>query len=224
MSTYRMVGGDRREYGPASEEQVCQWITEGRANSETLLQVEGGLWKRLATYPEFADALQAASPPAGLPPPPITPSTPPVAVGATRPPGDPRRLVTAPAIFLIVASVLDLAWSAFSLLAAILGSGAGFMHRGRLPFQGSGDPGMDRILEILLGPVGMGLEVVGLLVSGLIIAGALRMMALRNYSLCLVVAILAIIPCTAPCCCLGIPAGIWALVVLLRSDVKAAFS
>jgi hypothetical protein len=31
------------------------------------------------------------------------------------------------------------------------------------------------------------------------------------------------IPCLSPCCCLGLPIGIWALVVLLDNNVKASF-
>lgn len=36
-------------------------------------------------------------------------------------------------------------------------------------------------------------------------------------------AILAMIPCVSPCCLLGLPLGIWALIVLLKPEVKAAF-
>ena len=36
-------------------------------------------------------------------------------------------------------------------------------------------------------------------------------------------AIVAVIPCVAPCCLLSLPFGIWALVVLGDSSVKAAF-
>jgi hypothetical protein len=36
-------------------------------------------------------------------------------------------------------------------------------------------------------------------------------------------AILALVPCTSPCCLAGIPAGIWALVVLAKPEVKAGF-
>jgi hypothetical protein len=32
------------------------------------------------------------------------------------------------------------------------------------------------------------------------------------------------IPCISPCCLLGLPIGIWALVVLLKPEVKAAFT
>jgi hypothetical protein len=35
--------------------------------------------------------------------------------------------------------------------------------------------------------------------------------------------IIAIIPCFGPCCCLGIPVGIWALVVINKPEVKSAF-
>jgi hypothetical protein len=34
---------------------------------------------------------------------------------------------------------------------------------------------------------------------------------------------MALIPCLGPCYILGIPAGIWALVVLARPEVREAF-
>jgi len=44
------------EYGPVSAEQIRQWITERRVDSETKLQAEGGSeWRRLAEVPEFAE-------------------------------------------------------------------------------------------------------------------------------------------------------------------------
>ncbi len=33
----------------------------------------------------------------------------------------------------------------------------------------------------------------------------------------------AMIPCVSPCCLLGLPLGIWALIVLVKPEVKAAF-
>ena len=51
------------EYGPVSAEQIRQWITERRVDSETKLQAEGsGEWKRLAEMPEFAQALPDTGP------------------------------------------------------------------------------------------------------------------------------------------------------------------
>lgn len=60
---YKIMGADQREYGPVASEGVREWITQGRANGQTLASFEGSPWKPLSTFPEFADALRAASPP-----------------------------------------------------------------------------------------------------------------------------------------------------------------
>jgi len=63
---YKIIGGDGRQYGPISIEQVRQWIAEGRANAQTLAQVDGAAdWKPLGTFSEFAGGF----------PPPTTPPT-----------------------------------------------------------------------------------------------------------------------------------------------------
>jgi len=52
-----------------------------------------------------------------------------------------------------------------------------------------------------------------------------KMRQLKSYGLAMTGSIMAILPiCTNNCCCLSIPFGIWALVVLLNSDVKLAFA
>jgi hypothetical protein len=55
--------------------------------------------------------------------------------------------------------------------------------------------------------------------------GGWRMWSLRNYGLAVTGAIVAAIPCVscAGCCGIGEGIGIWALVVLLNTDVRAAF-
>jgi len=63
----------------------------------------------------------------------------------------------------------------------------------------------------------------GILISGVIFYGGLKMKRLENHGLAVAASILAIIPCTSPCCLLGIPVGIWALVVLSKPEVKSAF-
>jgi len=65
MPNYRIIGADSVEYGPVSAEQIRQWITEGRVDSQTKLQAEGGSeWTRLADVPEFAAASPVTAPPA----------------------------------------------------------------------------------------------------------------------------------------------------------------
>jgi len=46
---------------------------------------------------------------------------------------------------------------------------------------------------------------------------------LRNYEFAFLAAILAMIPCVTPCCFLGLPFGIWAVIVLRKPGVKDAF-
>lgn len=58
----------------------------------------------------------------------------------------------------------------------------------------------------------------------LVLVGAFCMRGLSAYVLCVIAAVVAVVPCTTGCCGSGMPFGIWALVVLLRPDVKAAFS
>lgn len=60
-------------------------------------------------------------------------------------------------------------------------------------------------------------------INGLTLYGGLQMRKLESYKLCCAGAILACIPCCSPCSIVGIPFGIWALVVLLDPQVKAAF-
>jgi hypothetical protein len=64
---YKIVGGDQREYGPVTSDQLREWIASGRANGQTMASFEGSPWKPLSTFPEFADALRVAAPPP-LPP------------------------------------------------------------------------------------------------------------------------------------------------------------
>jgi len=59
---YTIIGGDQKEYGPVTAEQLRLWVTEGRVNAQTSVRIEGTIeWKPLAAYPEFAD-VQGANP------------------------------------------------------------------------------------------------------------------------------------------------------------------
>src|SRR5574341_669048 len=53
---FKIIGADQQQYGPVSAEQIRQWVAQGRANAQTLIQAEGSMeWKPLASHPEFAD-------------------------------------------------------------------------------------------------------------------------------------------------------------------------
>jgi hypothetical protein len=51
---YTIIGGDGKEYGPVTAEQVRSWIAGGRANLETKVKEVGGdTWKTVADFPEI---------------------------------------------------------------------------------------------------------------------------------------------------------------------------
>jgi len=52
---YTIIGGDGREYGPVTADQVRSWITGGRANLQTRIKAAGSdAWKTVADFPELA--------------------------------------------------------------------------------------------------------------------------------------------------------------------------
>jgi len=60
---YHIIGGDGREYGPVSGEQLLQWLAEGRANQQTPVRAAGSTdWRPLGTYPELAMPPAAPAP------------------------------------------------------------------------------------------------------------------------------------------------------------------
>jgi hypothetical protein len=64
---FRILGHDKKEYGPVSAEVLRQWIAERRANAQTMVQAEGSPgFRPLGEFPEFQSALAAVGP-AGAP-------------------------------------------------------------------------------------------------------------------------------------------------------------
>jgi len=48
---YKIIGANQSEYGPATAEQVRQWIAEGRIHADTLAQAAGDTaWKPIASF------------------------------------------------------------------------------------------------------------------------------------------------------------------------------
>jgi len=61
---YTIIGGDGREYGPVTAEQVRTWLASGRANLDTQAKALGtNEWKRLADFPAFGSGGGGAEPP-----------------------------------------------------------------------------------------------------------------------------------------------------------------
>jgi hypothetical protein len=120
-----------------------------------------------------------------------------------------------PATGLIVLGALTLAIQVFGFLTIL---------RGGLDPNVIRANGGDEILVLLTtGVPGAIVQFVGCVVSLLVLSGALRMKRLESYGFATLSAILAMIPCISPCCVLGFPFGLWALIVLQDPFIRSAF-
>lgn len=62
---FRIIGGDGKEYGPVSADDVRRWIGERRLQPNSLASAEGATeWKPLSFFPEFSNSLGSTPTPA----------------------------------------------------------------------------------------------------------------------------------------------------------------
>lgn len=208
---YKIIGVDQKEYGPISGDLIRQWIAEGRVNANTQARAEGAAeWQPLSAFAEFAGALGVETTTASAN------AAPAFQTGGTREAA--LQAVKIPAIALIVTAVLYALSCIWGIVRAL------FLHPDLSKLQQINmDPQLQKLVQMLSGPVGAIGSVIGLIFAGFILFGAIRMMALRNYQLAFAASILAMLPCTC-CCVLGLPFGIWALVVLNKPEIKSQFT
>lgn len=127
-------------------------------------------------------------------------------------------LLTGPAIGLMVASGFSLLLGLIDLLGRLLGFGlmaGAAAGRGVSAAQAAG-----QTVGVFLGGA---FDVLSMVLPIIIIIGAVKMMKLQNYGLALTSCILGMVPLHC-CCILGLPFGIWGIVMLNNPDVKDAFS
>lgn len=218
MANYKVIGGDLKQYGPVSAEDLRKWIADGRLNAMSLVQVHGDIeWKSLSSFPEFADAL--AEKPTTLSAPPPMEST----------GNDERqvalRRVKAPAVALIVTAILNLLLGVWGLVRMLVFPPN--LQKFNSELEQLNNPQfqefMQKLLHMTYGPFGIASSILGLVLSVLILIGAIKLQSLRSYEFSMTAAILAMIPCLTPCCIIGLPFGIWAVIALSRPGVKSQF-
>ena len=198
---YKIIGADGKEYGPISAEQLRQWIAEGRVNAQTRVMPEGATeWRVLAEFPEFIPARPGAES-----------ATPPM-TGA--PVGGAVSLdqVSGPAIGLMITAILGILFQTGRLVWGNIGASV-------LASQ----PDIPPAFVALFGRLGLATSLLGIMMGVVILIGALKMKKLEGYGFAMAASILAMIPCISPCCLVGLPIGIWALVVLSKPEIKRAF-
>jgi hypothetical protein len=198
---YKIIGADGKEYGPITKDQLRQWLAEGRLNLQSRVLAEGTTdWKTIGDLPEFA----AGAPPAPQMAPGVLPAS---------PAGDGQ--VDGPAIGLIVVAILGFLQHTASLVAH-------FAFADRLAQQAENMPWARGLNN---SGFGIAMAVFGLVISAVILVGGIKMKKLESYGWAMTASVISVIPCVSPCCygLVGIPIGIWALVVLSKPEVKSAF-
>ena len=61
MAEYHIIGGDGREYGPYSEDEIKQLMADGRLKASSGVRVDDGKWKPYSAYPELSESMLATS-------------------------------------------------------------------------------------------------------------------------------------------------------------------
>ena len=125
-----------------------------------------------------------------------------------------QEKVKGPAILLIVAGSLGILSALGSIGWTLVGSGLG------TPEFAEGTPDWQKIA--MSPALNLGTNAFGLLASCFFIFGGLKMKNLESWTLSMCACVLALIPCFG-CCLVGIPAGVWGLIVLMNDEVKESF-
>src|SRR5882724_2482112 len=69
MANYTIIGGDGKQYGPITGEDLRKWISEGRANAQSLAKADSDAeFRALVTFPELADVFASQTAAPGVPP------------------------------------------------------------------------------------------------------------------------------------------------------------
>ena len=151
----------------------------------------------------------------------FTPTAPVFAPAGARPSWA-EAAVQGPAIGLLVVGILN-------LLLALLGA-AGNTRSLVAPQPIVLPPNFPiRIPPELLKPspeqiaIGLAMNATGAIIGTVSILGAWRMRRLRSYGLAMTSSVLSMIPCVTCCFCLGIPLGLWSIVVLSRAEIRDSF-
>jgi len=221
---YKVIGADQKHYGPVPGDLIRQWIAEGRLDGHSqVCKEDEEEWKPLSGFAEFADALGIGVPSAT--PPPL------VAGGNGR--AAALRRVKAPAIALVVSASLDILLATWGLLETVFFSTSAQQSNSEMQQLNNAlrqldNPQIQEFVQKLMSilhnrPIGIVSDLFGLAMSVLILMGALKMKSLRSYEFSITAAILSMVPCVTPCCFIGLPFGIWALIILRTPEVKSHF-
>ena len=199
MAQYHFIGGDGKPYGPYTLEQMKEHQAGNRLNADTQVSVDGGDWQPAGAIPDFAPFPVGA--PDGLPQAPVAG-------------GNAQAMVNGPGIFMMVLAIICIPLTLLGLAMNLFAGSLGSILKDLPPELA------DQLIRD--GAIGIAQNGLSLVANIVILIGAIKMRKCQSYGLAITASILCIL-CDWGCCCLGLGAGIWSLVVLSKPEVKAAF-
>jgi hypothetical protein len=130
---------------------------------------------------------------------------------------EPATQVQAPAVAMIVVSLVALIVGTLGLIADVFLIVSGMVEKLEAMNDGPTSEYTDIAIRVIWG-------IILLVASSFVLYGALQMKRLKNYRVAVAASIVAMIPLVGPCCLLGIPFGIWAVITLAKPGVRQSFS
>jgi hypothetical protein len=123
--------------------------------------------------------------------------------------------VAIPAIVLMIVGTLGLVVSLFN---------AGFALTQEVQIDPNAPPLIQGVQQGFVGPFTAAVQSGFALLNLLIIIGAMQMLRMRFWGFAVAASIMAMLDFSSCCCLIGLPVGIWTLVILFSPDVKDAFA
>jgi len=209
---YFIIGGDGKQYGPISNEELRKWVNEGRLNAGSRVKGEHDAdFRPLSQFAEFTDL--------------FVPRTP-LQVGASSQAdaeSDAAQRIKIPAIALIVVSSIGVLYYIFSAILTLVGGAQPMQNTAGMPPEWQHF--MERMQQNQHGPMAFIISLAFVAMNAFVLFGSIKMLKLQSYGLAVAASVIAMLPCGMGCCCVfSIPIGIWALVVLNKPEVKSQFS
>jgi len=206
---YFIIGGDGKQYGPISNEELRKWVVEGRLNAQSMAKGENDAdFRPLSAFAEFTDL--------------FLPKTPLQVGPSTLADANAAQSIKIPAIALIVIASLGILYYIFNTVVVLMGG------NGPAPHPANMSPQMQQFMESFEkgqhGPMAVAVSLLIMAINGFVLFGSIKMLKLQNYGVAVAAAVLAMLPCIGCCCIFGLPFGIWALVVLNKPEVKSQFA
>ena len=135
-------------------------------------------------------------------------------------PEPPQQRESAPASLLAAAMALI----AVAGLGLVLSGFSFAMSFGEADVDPFAPPMVQDIQRGAVGPVATGIQGGFVLLNLFIIVCGVQMMKLQSWGLCVTGSVLAMLNIGSCCCVLGLPVGIWSLMVLMSPEVMTIFS